>query len=476
MFWVNKYLLIGIGRKTPSEIALIIRTANIVNAILLTVFLAFSAMFFFVAPELSIITVAGSAVIFVSVVLLAVRFTVASRILTVITVPICAVFFYGALLYGQADNMPRVFAGIAVISLFPWFLFTPKEFAYSLVTFLFNFGLILFAADIAVLIPFQGDYSVMRSMLMQNLILCMAFLVVSAVIFGLQTNNRNESAKVRGLLLEREREQSESFKKEQELRNVVSQLTLAQQDEKKRAWATTGMAEIGKILREEQESIKLADRLINYLVKYIAANQGALFTIKEQNSVSYFSLLGCYAYDRKKFIEKEISVNNGLIGECFQSRSHIYIKEVPKDYVHITSGLGYATPRALLIIPILTNEKVFGVMEFASFTPIEDHVITFLLDVGENMGTVFNNLKNAERTNELLRETREMTEQMRAQEEEMRQNMEELVSMQEHQARVEEELRQTLISKDDEISQLRGKLELNIHHEPMLAPTQHGYE
>ncbi|MCK5371080.1 MAG: HAMP domain-containing protein, partial [Cyclobacteriaceae bacterium] len=53
------------------------------------------------------------------------------------------------------------------------------------------------------------------------------------------------------------------------------------EEDKKRNWATSGLAKFGDILRSYNDNFdKLADEIISNLVKYIEANQGALFIIE----------------------------------------------------------------------------------------------------------------------------------------------------------------------------------------------------
>jgi GAF domain-containing protein len=207
------------------------------------------------------------------------------------------------------------------------------------------------------------------------------------------------------------------------------------EEDKKRNWSTSGLAKFGDILRSYNDNFdKLADEIISNLVKYISANQGALFII-EANSASsdeeYMELAACYAWDKKKFLEKKIYKGEGLSGQAWIEGDVIYLTEVPNDYVSITSGLGQANPRSVLIVPLKLNDEIHGVIEMASFKEYEDFEIEFVERIAENIASTISSVKVNERTSKLLEESTMMTEQMRAQEEEMRQNMEELQATQE---------------------------------------------
>ena len=219
------------------------------------------------------------------------------------------------------------------------------------------------------------------------------------------------------------------------LLEMRSNLKKVAEDDKKRNWSTSGLAKFGDILRSYTDNFEeFADEIISNLVKYIDANQGALFIIESNDTASdeeYMELAACYAWDKKKFLEKKIYKGEGLSGQAWIEGDVIYLTEVPNDYVSITSGLGEANPRSVLIVPLKLNDEIHGVIEMASFKEYEEFEVEFVERIAESIASTISSVKVNERTSKLLEESTMMTEQMRAQEEEMRQNMEELQATQE---------------------------------------------
>ncbi|NJN26734.1 MAG: GAF domain-containing protein [Cyclobacteriaceae bacterium] len=244
------------------------------------------------------------------------------------------------------------------------------------------------------------------------------------------------------------------------LLEMRSNLKKVAEEDKKRNWATSGLAKFGDILRSYNDNFeKLADEIISNLVKYIGANQGALFIIEANNAAAdgeYMELAACYAWDKKKFLEKKIYKGEGLSGQAWIEGDVIYLTEVPNDYVSITSGLGQANPRSVLIVPLKLNDEIHGVIEMASFKEYDEYEIEFVERIAENIASTISSVKVNERTSKLLEESTMMTEQMRAQEEEMRQNMEELQATQEKIQRdqLDRESRERIVLSDTVLFEL----------------------
>ncbi len=215
-------------------------------------------------------------------------------------------------------------------------------------------------------------------------------------------------------------------------------------EEKQRSWANTGVARFSEITRDTSKGIEeMSQEVVAELVKYTEANQAGLFLLEEENrDHPVLELKACLAYDRKKFLEKEIMIGEGVAGRCFQEQETIYMTDLPQNYLEITSGLGAATPTNLLVVPLKVNDNIYGVLEIASFTKFEAYKIEFIERLCENFASVINTLRINQKTQYLLEEAQMQGEQLRAQEEEMRQNMEELQATQEDAARREEDLGQ----------------------------------
>ncbi|MCX7637651.1 MAG: GAF domain-containing protein [Cyclobacteriaceae bacterium] len=222
-------------------------------------------------------------------------------------------------------------------------------------------------------------------------------------------------------------------------------LLKASEKESQEKFITIGLTQVADVIRNNPDSLqKLADDFVRTVTKYMNMNQAALFLLETENDEQYLNLVACYAYDRKKFLSKKINVGEGLVGQCFLERDVIYMTKVPQNYVHITSGLGDATPDCIILIPLMTSDEIVGVLEMASFKPLDQYKIDFIKKACENIASSIISSRVTEKMKRLLAETQQQTEEMRAQEEEMRQNMEELQATQEEMRRKEAHMQSVL--------------------------------
>ena len=206
-----------------------------------------------------------------------------------------------------------------------------------------------------------------------------------------------------------------------------------------RSWVNTGTAMFANILRENSDNIQhVADASIAGLVKYLNANQGVFFYYNDNKKV--LEALGTYAYDKQRFWKKTIEAGEGLAGQVYLEGSTVYLTEVPETYSKIISGLGHARPTCVLVIPIKANDKIYGVVEIASFELFDQLKVKFAQDVCENIAVTLGRINTAEETRKLLDESQKVTIKLLRQEEEMRQNFEELMATQDETRQRQEKL------------------------------------
>lgn len=236
-----------------------------------------------------------------------------------------------------------------------------------------------------------------------------------------------------------------ALNKEDDLGNALLEmrddLREASEKEAERRWINEGIAKFNEIIRLYTNQIEeLTYQVLAELIKYVGANQGAIFLIDADDSkIPCLTLSASYAYKRRKYVKKHVYLGEGLVGQTWQESEEIYLKKVPETYANISSGLGEASPNSLFIVPMKFNSEIQGVLEIASFYQFSAVHKEFILKIIESLAAAVSIAKFNESTRKLLQESQYMMENLRSQEEEMRQNYEELQATQEELFRREQE-------------------------------------
>ncbi len=232
------------------------------------------------------------------------------------------------------------------------------------------------------------------------------------------------------------------------------------EEDKRRNWVNEGLARFSEILRKHNDDLEaLSEDMILNLTRYLNVNQAALYLLKEESGEPVLESMSTYAWDRKKYIKDKFGIRENLIGQAIMEKDIIYMSDVPDGFVHITSGLGKANPREILIVPMIINEEPQGVIELASFNRFEPHMIEFVKHVSENIASTIVGIKTNNRTRGLLLESQEMTNQLKKQEEELRKNTRDLSDAKEN---LNIQLEQARTEMQMQIQKIEAEREKNI--------------
>ncbi len=210
-----------------------------------------------------------------------------------------------------------------------------------------------------------------------------------------------------------------------EMRNKLEQAetdaAIRRKEEEQRVYVTQGIAGLGEILHTNHNSLdELCFEVIRFLVTYLKANQAMFFQADYSHPDNpMLNLRATYAYDRMKYLERQIKMGDGMAGACFHEKQSIYLLDVPKDYIEITSGLGKALPRNIFIVPIIAEDKVEGVIEIASFQILEKYQTEMVEQMAKSIGITLSGMRTNEQTKYLLEQAQRLEKEMKIREEEL---------------------------------------------------------
>ncbi|MBX2840574.1 MAG: PAS domain S-box protein [Flammeovirgaceae bacterium] len=235
----------------------------------------------------------------------------------------------------------------------------------------------------------------------------------------------------------------------------------SEKKDKERNWIVGGIAEISQLLRLHNNLEDLGDEITGYMVEKIGAIQGAFYTLNNEDSNEpLFEIKSSYAYGKKKYLKASFKVAEGLVGQCAAEQEVILRTEIPHDYVTISSGLiGDQRPSCLLLVPLITDEKIYGIMEFAGFDKFNKTQISFVEEISVIIARTIFNIKVNEKTVNLLQESQKMSEELQLQQEILRQNAEEMEATQEELKRTNHRLEDQILEVNRSQKRLQVLLE-----------------
>ena len=240
--------------------------------------------------------------------------------------------------------------------------------------------------------------------------------------------------------------------------NMRHNLIENEKEDKERNWIVRGVAEISEILRMADSIDALGEDVIKFILEKIGAIQGAFYAVNDDDARKpVIEMRASYAYNRKKYLKASFKFAEGLVGQAAAEQDTIVRTEIPDDYISITSGiLGDQRPKCILIVPLITNEAVYGVLEFAGFKRFDPSQVKFVQELSLILARTIYNIKVNERTRRLLAESQEMSNELKEKQEVLRQNAEEMQATQEELTRSNQRLEEQI----EEVNRTQKRMQL----------------
>ncbi len=222
-------------------------------------------------------------------------------------------------------------------------------------------------------------------------------------------------------------------------------------------WLKTNLAKFSRMLQGQKDMLAVGKLILSELAPVVTAQQGVFYTVDspKDDSVeeSRLKLLASYAFTDDHGIEYKLG--QGLVGQCAVERRKILLANIPPDYIKIASGLGEATPRNILVLPVLFEGQVKGVIELASFESFSPTHEVFLDQLMESIGIVLNTIEANMRTEDLLKQSQSLARELQNRQQELQKTNQEL----EVKAKLLADQNVEVERKNTEVEQARSALE-----------------
>jgi HAMP domain-containing protein/CheY-like chemotaxis protein len=218
-------------------------------------------------------------------------------------------------------------------------------------------------------------------------------------------------------------------------------------------WLKTNLARFTRMLQGQRDLATVADKVLSELAAVVDAQHASFFIAEKEDDKTILKLFASYAYKERKSVSSTYLLGEGLVGQAAREKKRILVREVPGDYVRISSSLGEAMPYNIVVVPILFESGIKGVLELASFQRFSDNQLAFLEQLVESLGIVVATIEATMRTDQLLSQSQSMAEALQSQQEELQQTNEELEEkanqLSEQKSEVERKNREVELAKQE---------------------------
>ena len=213
------------------------------------------------------------------------------------------------------------------------------------------------------------------------------------------------------------------------IRASIGQMLLSLRENRARTrrqdWLKTGIARLNEVMSGDPEIDTLAAKVISAVATYLDAQVGA-FYLAQNGGRPTFSLRGSYAYTKRKNLANAFALGEGLVGQAALEKQQILLKNVPEDYLKVTSGLGERVPRFICVTPFVYEDRVKGVVEIGTLNELTDDELEYLSQAMPALAIAVQSAENRTTLAESLQQSQQLREELQAQQEELKVANEEL--------------------------------------------------
>ncbi len=221
-------------------------------------------------------------------------------------------------------------------------------------------------------------------------------------------------------------------------------------------WLKTNLAKFSRMMQGQRDLVTVGQMLLAELAPLVNAQQSIVYVMDFDERGPMLKQLANYA-DAQSVEEdpRRYALREGLVGQCAADGRRILVNDIPREAVHVRSGLIEARARNLIALPVLYEGQVKAVIELASMHEFTASHLAFLEQLTGSIGVVLNTIEATMRTERLLKQSQELAGELQTQQKELQQTNEELANK----AQLLAEQNAEVERKNEEIELARRALE-----------------
>ena len=195
-------------------------------------------------------------------------------------------------------------------------------------------------------------------------------------------------------------------------------------------WLKTNLAKFSRMMQGQRDLVTVGKLLLSELAPLVNAQQGIVYVMEGNDDSNGLRELASYAdegFDNRD--PRRYAIGEGLVGQAAADRQRLLITDIPQGSVQVRGGLLRASPRNVIVLPVLYEGHVKAVVELASLGGFTASHLAFLEQLtGSIIGVVLNTIEATMRTEGLLKQSQQLAGELQAQQTELQQTNEELAN------------------------------------------------
>ena len=174
---------------------------------------------------------------------------------------------------------------------------------------------------------------------------------------------------------------------------IVSSFNKVNEENVSKRWLEKNRNQLFEVMHGHMAIDDFCNQVLAFLVNSVNAVMGAFYVVNsrglgERDESLY--LAGSYAFGNPSTESSTIIFGEGYIGQCAKDQRLLVLEKLDTDFVHVAVGMGHIKPAQLLVLPLVYNEKSYGVIELMMREKISDQKLKLLEAATESIAVALN--------------------------------------------------------------------------------------
>jgi HAMP domain-containing protein/CheY-like chemotaxis protein/signal transduction histidine kinase len=237
------------------------------------------------------------------------------------------------------------------------------------------------------------------------------------------------------------------------INEMIRNLKETTQKNAEQDWLKTNLARFTRLLQGQRDLEAVTKLILTELAPLVSAHHG-VFYMMDTELEPRLSMIASYGYRSSKKVPSSFAPGEGLVGQCAVEKSRVWLTNVPRDYIQVSSALGAAPPTNIVVLPILFEQEVKAVIEIASLERFTQTHMGFLDQLMESIGVVLNTIEANRQTESLLTQSQRLAQELQQTNQELAEKARLLSEQNSEVERKNREVEQAKLALEEKATQL----------------------